>query len=65
MFNQYLNMESYGLEMDELFDDRDVADDLNEFETVPENTDGADPEEGAANDTQNGWLKLFIVGRCN
>ena len=50
--------------MDELFDDRDVADDLNEFETVPENTDGADPEEGAANDTQNGWLKLFVAGCC-
>lgn len=48
-------MESYGLGMDDLFDDGDVAQELNEFETVEEtNADSSQQGDGAADNTLNG-----------
>ncbi|XP_067936257.1 TIMELESS-interacting protein-like [Watersipora subatra] len=47
-------MESYGLGMDELFDDGDVGQELNDFETVQElNPDAVDGVDGEGNNSQN------------
>ena len=45
-------MESYGLEMDDLFDNNDISQDLDEFENP--NVDNSNPDrENAADSSQN------------
>ena len=53
-------MESYGLEMDDLFDNNDISQDLDEFENP--NVDNSNPDqENAADSSQNNGGKWFTL----
>lgn len=54
-------MESFGLEMDDLFDDRPVDQDMNDFETVEEdgNHENRDAEDVNDTTTQDGKIESF------
>lgn len=60
-------MESYGLEMNDLFDNHDISQELDDYE-APNDMDNADSSqaEGGADSTQNeGRFAIKPTGSCN
>lgn len=60
-------MESYGLEMDDLFDNNDISQDLDNFEALNEasdNLNGSQQQDGGDNDTSQNGGEIILSYIC-